>query len=104
MDLTAKRKSLERNSSSNVKTVQFQVIQLSISTQFRSIWPIDKTLSGSTTPGQSRPGSDGKEGVLYIPQSSSITGTSPSDGLVSHPGHLFRGGLTPLLQKVQTKC
>ena len=43
------------------KTVLFQIIQFSISTQFSSIWPIDKTLSSSTTPGQSGPGSDGIE-------------------------------------------
>ena len=40
---------------------------------------IDRTLSGVTTPGQSGPKSDDSEGVLRIPQSSSITGTSPSD-------------------------
>ena len=62
-----------------------------------SIWPIDRTLSGTTTPGQSGPGSNGNEGVLHIPQSFSITGTSPSDCLVSYPGHLL-GGLT-LLQR-----
>ena len=45
------------------------------------------TLSGTTTPGQSRPGSDGNNGVLHIPQSSSITEASPSDYLVSYPGH-----------------
>ena len=49
-------------------------------------------LSGATTPGQSGPGSNGNEGVLRIPQSSSIAGTSPSDCLVSYPGHLLRGG------------
>ena len=37
------------------------------------------TLSGTTTPGQSGPGSDDNKGVLCIPQSSSITGTSPLD-------------------------
>ena len=31
------------------KTVLFQVIQFSISTQFNFIWPIDITLSGATT-------------------------------------------------------
>ena len=46
-----------------------------------------KTLSGATTPGQSEAGSDGNEGVLRIPQSSSITGTWPSDCLVSKLGH-----------------
>ena len=71
------------------KTVLFQAIQFSISTQFISIWPIDKTLSGATTPGQSGLGSDGNEEVLHIPQSSSIIETSPSDCLVSYPGHLF---------------
>ena len=45
------------------------------------------TLSGDTTPGQSRPGSDGNEGLLRIPQSSSITEASQSDCLVSYPGH-----------------
>ena len=44
------------------------------------------TSSGATTMGQSEPGSDGNEGVLRIPQSSSITRTSPSDCLVSYPG------------------
>ena len=39
-----------------------------------SIWPIDRTLSGITTWGQSWPGSDGNEWVLQIPKSSSITG------------------------------
>ena len=43
-----------------------------------SIQPIDGTLTGTTTPGQSVPGSNGDEGVLNIPQTSR-TGTSPSD-------------------------
>ena len=46
----------------------FQTIQFSISLQFSSIWPIDRTLSGATTPGQSGHGSDGNEGMSYIPQ------------------------------------
>ena len=45
------------------------------------------TLSGTTTPGQSGPGSDDNEGVLCIPQSANITGASPSDCLMSYPGH-----------------
>ena len=40
---------------------------------------------------KSRPGSDDNEGVLQIPQSSSITGTSPSDCSVSYPGHFLEG-------------
>ena len=41
-------------------------------------------LSGVTTPSQSKPGSNGNEGALRIPQSSSITGASP---LASYLGH-----------------
>ena len=41
---------------------------------------------GATTPGRSGPGSDGNKGVLGIPQSTRITGASPSDCLVSYPG------------------
>ena len=41
-------------------------------TQFKwsniSIWLIDITLSGATTPGQGVPGSNGNEEVLYITQ------------------------------------
>ena len=50
----------------NVKTVLFQTIQFSIITQFSSIWPVDRALSGATTPGQSGPGKDSIEGVLCI--------------------------------------
>ena len=49
------------------------------------------TLSGDTIPGQSGPGSDGNEGVLRIPQSSTITGTSLSDCFESYAGHSLRG-------------
>ena len=65
----------------NVKTVPFQVIKLSKSS----------ILSGTTTPRQSGSGSDGKEKVLHIPQSSSITGASPSDCLVSYLGYSLQG-------------
>ena len=75
----------------NVKTVLPQVIQFSISTQFSSIWPVDRTLSGATTLDQSGPGTNGSEGVLRIPQSSSITGTSQSDFSMSYPGHSLVG-------------
>ena len=64
----------------------FQKILFSISTQFRSIWLIDKTLLDATTPIKSGPGSNGNEGVLRIAQSPSITRASPSDSLVSYPG------------------
>ena len=57
--------------------------------------PLIGPLSGATTPGQSGPGSDGNEGVLRIPQSSSTAGTSPSDCLVSYPGHSLGRGSYP---------
>ena len=63
----------------DVKTVRFQAIQFSISTQFSFISPI-----GATIPGHSVPGSGSNEGVLRITQSPSITGTSSSDFLVSY--------------------
>ena len=45
----------------------------------------------STIPGQSEPGSNGNEGVLRIPQSPSITGTSSADPLMLYPGHTWVG-------------
>ena len=70
-----------------------QTIQFSLSMQFSSIQPIDRALLGATIPGQSEPGCNGNEGVLRIPQSPSITGTSPSDCLVPYPGHSLWGVL-----------
>ena len=57
-----------------------------------------RPLSVAITPGQSVPGSNGNKGVLRIPQSPSLTGTSPPDCLVSYPGHSlwWWWGLTPL--------
>ena len=52
-----------------------------------SIWPIDRTILGATTPGQSGAGSNGNEGVLCILWSSSIARTTPSDCLVSYSGY-----------------
>ena len=55
--------------------------------------PTDRThISGATNPGQSGLGSDDNEEVLCIPQSSGITGTSPSDCLASYPEHPLWGG------------
>ena len=47
-----------------------------------SIWSIDRTLSGATSPGLSGAGSDSIEGVPRIPQISNITVASPSGCLV----------------------
>ena len=45
---------------------------------------------------------DGNEGVLRILQSSSITGASPSDCLVSYPGHLLGVWETNPFAEMQT--
>ena len=74
---------------------EISTIQSRISTQFSSVWPIDRALSGTTTPNHSGPGSDVNEGVLCIPQSSSITEASPLDCLMSYRGHSF-GEVLPL--------
>ena len=55
-------------------------------------WPLNRTLSGATTPSQSRPRSDSNEVVLYTSQSSNIPEDSPSDCLVSYGGLYFSGG------------
>ena len=68
-------------------TVLFQTIQFSTNTEFSSISPIDRALSSATTQNQSGPWSDGNEGVLRIPQISSITEASPSDCLVLYTRH-----------------
>ena len=71
--------------------ILFQEINFTINTQLRSICPIDKTLSGATSPGQSEPGSYGNEGIIRIPKSSSIAGISPTDYLLSYRGHSLWG-------------
>ena len=65
-----------------------------------SIWPIDKTLSGVTTLNQNEPESDSTEGVLCIPQTSTITETSQSDCLMLYTGHLLNGRYLNPLQSV----
>ena len=44
------------------------------------------SLTSTTTPAQSGPGTNGNQGVLDIAQSSNITGASPSNYLVSYLG------------------
>ena len=81
---------MSNNSLYHTKTVLFQIFQFSTRTQFKSTWPLDKTLSRLTRPGQC----DGNEEVLRISQNSSITGTSLSDCLVPYPGHSWEGSCT----------
>ena len=71
-------------------------------TQFSFVWPIDRALSGATTPGQIRTGSDGNERVLRIPQNSSITWTSPSGCLMSYAGPSLVGGESYFSAEVQS--
>ena len=60
------------------------------------------TLSGATTLGQSGPGSNGNEGVLHIPQSSSNTGTSTLFSVISRTLVGGRGSYPPA--EVQSVC
>ena len=48
---------------------------------------MDRALSGATISDHNGPGSNGNEEAFRIPQRPSIIGTSPSDCLVSYPGH-----------------
>ena len=65
-----------------------------------SIWPIDRTLSGAITPDLRKPGSDGNEGILCIPQSSSITGALSSNYFVLYAEHSLVGvGSYPCAEK-----
>ena len=68
-----------------------------------SIWPIDRTLPGANTLGQSRPGSNDNEGVLRISQIS-MTGASPSDGLMSYPGNSLLGVAQSARAVEYTEC
>ena len=67
-----------------------------------SIWLVDKTLSEAIILGQSGSGKNGNEGVLHIPQSSSITGALASDCLLSYAGHSLSvcvcGGSNPSVE------
>ena len=60
-----------------------------------SIWPLNRTLSSSTTPDLSEPRIHGNVGVFPIPQSSSITGASLSDCLTLYV-RIIVGGVLPL--------
>ena len=54
------------------QTVLFQTIQFSISTQFCSIWPIDRTLLSSTTLGRVDLGSMAKKGYSAFPKAPAL--------------------------------
>ena len=72
------------------QTFLFLTIQFSISHLFALSLNVQHFyLTLDSSPGLSEPGSNGNEGVLRIPQNSSITEASPSDCLVSYLGHLL---------------
>ena len=84
------------NTQLNVKTVLYQVIQLSINTQFSSIRPIERTLSGATTRGQSGSGADMamKEYTTFLKAPALL---EPRHHIVCHIHDTsYRRGLTPL--------
>ena len=55
-----------------LKTVLFQTIKFNISTQFSSILPIDRTLSGATTLSHSGCRSNGNEGYSAFPKAPAL--------------------------------
>ena len=64
------------------------------------IWPIDRTLTGTTTQGQIGHGSNGNEDVLYIPQSSRDSTSNAVQW--THPGYSLEGGdLFPCIDAVR---
>ena len=76
---------------SNSINTQFKCKNSQLSKRwFSFISSIDRTLSGASTLSQSGLGSNGKQGVLCIPQSSK-TGASLSDCFVSYPRHSLSG-------------
>ena len=71
--------------------------------QNRSIWPIDRTLKGTTTWGQSGPWSNANERVthtLHIPR----TGVLTSDAVNSHIQDSLTDGLAKQLDMVWFGC
>ena len=64
-----------------------------------AILTIDRTLPDAIIPGLSGRGNDSNEGMFCIPQSSSITGASPADCLMSYSRHSLVGVL-PLCRDV----
>ena len=85
---------------SYIWTVLFETVRFSISIQFSSIWPIDWTLSGATTPSPSGPGSDGNKGVFRMTQNSNIIRVSLSDTLMSYPEYSLEEGILLLSRDV----
>ena len=79
------------------KAVLFQIIQFCMSTLLSSIWPVDRTLSLWA---RMDLGVIAIKGYSAFPQSSSITGTSSSDCLVSYPAHLLWRGVLPFCREV----
>ena len=90
------RQLVQEKENSEFKPVKLRLKSLTlchILHERRGLVNMDRTLP------QNGPWSDGNEGVLRIPKSSSITGTSPSDCLVSYPGYSLVGDILPLCRE-----
>ena len=78
----------------NDQAVLFQTINFCLNRLFAhglNVKEFHLTLSG-----KSGPGNNGNEGVLHIPQKPALTGTSPSDCLMSNQDTHWGECLTPL--------
>ena len=68
----------------------FNEFKIILNISYKSTWPIDRTLTGSTTLDQSEPGSNDNERMIHITQRSRSGATS------MNAGHPFWGYITPL--------
>ena len=62
----------------------------------RFIWPIDRTLTGTTTPEQRGPWSNGSKGVLHTPLELQMPSLIIKYSYLSYPRQPFRGEVLPL--------
>ena len=72
----------------HARTILFQTIWFSISTQFSSIWPIARTPSRVTTPSRVELGVMAMKENSAFPKAPALL-TSPSDCFVSYPEHSY---------------
>ena len=75
------------NTQLNVKTVLFWTIQFSINTHFSSIWPIDRLYQVLPHRARVDLGAMVNKGRSAFPKAPVLLEASPSDCLVSYPGH-----------------
>ena len=74
-----------------LKWDRFSEVSKIVNDQNISIWPIDETLTGTSTLSQSGPESNDKEGLSLLPQRSKTRAFTIRCNLVSYQKHLLGG-------------